>query len=455
MNMHRIIAICASAACSAGAMGQIFDVAGPSKLTTLTITGGGSSQAPMAAFGQGSVVTALPQGDYRAVACGPEHAIALRTDGSIAGWGRNDVGQLANMPFDLNMQAIAAGSFHNLAIRADGTLVGFGVNSSGETQCPSGTFLAIAAGHQFSLGIRTDGTLAGWGLNSSGQLNVPSGQFVAVAAGFNHGVAIRTDGTLVAWGNNGSGQTNVPSGTFSAVSTQLSHNVAIRSNGTLAAWGQNGFGQANAPGGTYSSVAAGAFHSVAVREDGVVVGWGNCAGTGACDAPAGPFESVWAGTNFTVAMRRPTGGAAALQLTQNAAYKPRSDRWTIHSDRSLKTNIRTITSALDRLLALRGVTFNWKDPASQGNRTATEIGFIADEVARVFPGWVGRDAKGFQTLNVSGFEGLTAEALRELVREQQAELAALDLELAEIEVLLAKLEAGSRSSTAPPATCRE
>jgi hypothetical protein len=73
---------------------------------------------------------------------------------------------------------------------------------------------------------------------------------------------------------------------------------------------------------------------------------------------------------------------------------------TCSSDVRLKSNVRPLAGAVDQLLQLHGVTFEWKNPSEQGGRTGTQRGFIAQEVEKVFPAWVGEDAKGFKTLNI-------------------------------------------------------
>jgi hypothetical protein len=79
---------------------------------------------------------------------------------------------------------ISAGFRHSLAIRTDGTLVGWGFNPFGETNVPPGKFKAVAAGVSWSLGLREDGKLLAWGLNGVwGNLNVPAGRFEAISAG--------------------------------------------------------------------------------------------------------------------------------------------------------------------------------------------------------------------------------------------------------------------------------
>jgi len=53
------------------------------------------------------------------------------------------------------------------------------------------------------------------------------------------------------------------------------------------------------------------------------------------------------------------------------------------SDSRLKTNVQTIGNALEKICSLRGVTFNWKVP--EVHKTQGGVGFIAQELAQVFP----------------------------------------------------------------------
>jgi hypothetical protein len=85
-----------------------------------------------------------------------------------------------------------------------------------------------------------------------------------------------------------------------------------------------------------------------------------------------------------------------------------------NSDARLKKNIQPLTGALDRLLQLHGVTFEWKEPAEHGNHEGLQRGFIAQDVEKVIPEWVGVDGKGFKTLNLSGWEPMAVESIRTL-----------------------------------------
>jgi len=117
------------------------------------------------------------------------------------------------------------------------------------------------------------------------------------------------------------------------------------------------------------------------------------------------------GANFTpsydlqISSGAPNGGTAA---------KPGGGSWTSSSDRRLKKNIAELESALETLLALRGVTYEYKDPEAINELAGTRIGFIAQEVEEVLPDWVSEKPDGMKALTIRGFEALTVEALREL-----------------------------------------
>ena len=65
-------------------------------------------------------------------------------------------------------------------------------------------------------------------------------------------------------------------------------------------------------------------------------------------------------------------------------------------------------------MRLRGVQFYWKDPENVGVPPGRQMGFIAQEVEKVFPEWVTENANGYKVIAIDGFEALVIEALREL-----------------------------------------
>lgn len=87
------------------------------------------------------------------------------------------------------------------------------------------------------------------------------------------------------------------------------------------------------------------------------------------------------------------------------------------SDERLKKNIVPMSSAMDDLLRLRGVTYEWKDPQAQGRREeGMRRGFIAQDVEKVFPQWVDQDDSGIKRLQIrqNEIEAMEVESIRTL-----------------------------------------
>lgn len=110
---------------------------------------------------------------------------------------------------------------------------------------------------------------------------------------------------------------------------------------------------------------------------------------------------------------------ANFQLFQNGVFKGRflaSDgTYTPTSDKKYKSNIREMESVLDRLQQLRPTTYRMKhDPAGKEH-----IGFIAQEVAEVFPqmvysGPVGDTQEEAYTMNYNSMAVVAVKGIQEL-----------------------------------------
>jgi len=271
------------------------------------------------------------------VSVGNVHSLALKSDGTLWAWGRNNFGQLGDgsktdhlfpveIGFDNQWIKVIAGDDHSIAIKSDGTLWAWGLNSSG--QLGDGTIVnkstPILIGNDtdwieisacdHTLGLKKNGTLWAWGDNFNGQLGdntltnrttpVQIGtdqDWVSIAAGDNHSLAIKSDGTLWAWGDNFYGQlgnASIESQTVpiqSGLSTQWVsvvsgnfHSLALTSNGTIWAWGANDYGQTGVGSrrkklsipsqvgkeNNWSAITAGDIHTVALKKDGSLWSWG-------------------------------------------------------------------------------------------------------------------------------------------------------------------------------------
>jgi alpha-tubulin suppressor-like RCC1 family protein len=254
------------------------------------------------------------------ISAGDGHAVALMADGRIYGWGRNDFGQagfgqcvtqwLSPRIFlqrGSNWVKIATGDNHSLAIRPDGSLWSWGRNDFGQmgigrydtTTSDSGmpsmrpspirvgsdtNWVAMAAGVLYSVALKSDGSLWSWGGNWAGQLgngttnrlvalfsnyelasqapktNCPvqvgaDRDWVAIAAGAEHLLALKSNGSLWGWGRNDCGQLGDGTVEYRAQPTQI---------GTETNWADV------AAGGGFTGG-----HSVALKRDGSLWVWGN------------------------------------------------------------------------------------------------------------------------------------------------------------------------------------
>lgn len=73
---------------------------------------------------------------YTQLACGTQYTYALKDDGTVIGWGANELGQIstpANLP---DVVQIACESRTTYALRSDGTLIGWGKTPSGRRRRP-------------------------------------------------------------------------------------------------------------------------------------------------------------------------------------------------------------------------------------------------------------------------------------------------------------------------------
>ena len=188
------------------------------------------------------VTTAGGGTNWKQVACGSEHTVSIKTDGTLWTWGQNQYGRLGDGTTTnrsspgttagggTNWKQVAGGYLYTAAIKTDGTLWTWGYNSGGElgdgtttsrsspgTTAGGGTnWKQVASGNGYTASIKTDGTLWTWGSNSSGQLGDGTTTSISspgttagggtnwkqVAIGGGHTAAIKTDGTLWTWGSN-------------------------------------------------------------------------------------------------------------------------------------------------------------------------------------------------------------------------------------------------------------
>lgn len=101
---------------------------------------------------------------------------------------------------------------------------------------------------------------------------------------------------------------------------------------------------------------------------------------------------------------------------------------TVPSDLRYKEDIATLSNALPRVLAMRGVQYQWKHAAFPEKHFGqdAQLGFIAQEVEALYPQVVFTDAEGYKSLDYSRLLPVLVEAIKEqqqLITQQAATLA--------------------------------
>src|SRR5207237_71391 len=155
--------------------------------------------------GSASPIAVAGLGQLASISAGSEHSLALKPDGTVWAWGRNDWGELgdgSNYPSGpspvqvqglANVTVVAGGGEHSLAIKSAGTAWGWGLDESG--QLGSGQASQSCIYFEFPqpcepLPVQVVG-LSG---------------VTAIAGGFEHSLAVTADGAAWAWGDDSAGQ---------------------------------------------------------------------------------------------------------------------------------------------------------------------------------------------------------------------------------------------------------
>jgi hypothetical protein len=109
------------------------------------------------------------------------------------------------------------------------------------------------------------------------------------------------------------------------------------------------------------------------------------------------------------------------------------------SDARYKTNIATFPNALDTILHLRGVTFDWKRDEFKDKhfKEGRQIGFIAQEVERVLPELVHTDQDGYKSVAYQNVVPVLVEAFK----TQEKRLKTVEAENVDLKSRLSALEA--------------
>jgi hypothetical protein len=394
--------------------------------------------------------------DQAAIAGGRDNVVSGLGDfGSIGGGQTNHVSAAwatvagGDTCVATSNYASVGGGYLNRAGGVSSTISGGYYNSASNTQATVGGGASNAASGELS-------TISGGGSNSAtapgatiggGLNNYSHGNNSAVGGGHrNHAYAeISTisggDTNVVqysgAGGVIGGGDTNVVSDSGGSV-LGGSHNLASGGWATVGGGAHNSATErySTVPGGylnqatKYSSFAAG--QQAQANNQGTFV-WS--------DNSAGPFASL-KDNSFII---RATGGVGigtpnptvALHVVGSICY---TGTCGTCSDVRYKKNVATLTGALQRVLRMHGVIYNWRTDKFPQMKFSEEpqVGFIAQELEDILPEVVSRGSDGFYSVDYGRLTPVLVGAMQEqqaMILAQQATIEKLQKKIAEIDEL--------------------
>jgi cytoskeletal protein CcmA (bactofilin family) len=113
-----------------------------------------------------------------------------------------------------------------------------------------------------------------------------------------------------------------------------------------------------------------------------------------------------------------------FQVRLNTSYEGHittTGTWASSSDSRVKKNVTTLTSSLDKILALRGVRFDQIDNQNIIPGAGKNLGFIAQEVEPIIPEIVDTDGNGYKSLQYASLTPVLVGA----IQEQQSQISSL------------------------------
>jgi hypothetical protein len=113
------------------------------------------------------------------------------------------------------------------------------------------------------------------------------------------------------------------------------------------------------------------------------------------------------------------------------------------SDKRLKTDIHAIDNALDKVLKMNGVTYEWRisEFPEMGFDEGLQYGLIAQELEQIVPELVGTDNEGWKSIEYSHLVPLLIEALK----EQQSQIGAQEITILGQEAKIQSMETEFRT----------
>jgi hypothetical protein len=229
------------------------------------------------------------------ISCGETFCAAITASKTVIAWGDDSTNfyNQTRVPKNLyDVIQIATCNDYTYALRSDGTIVGWGNIRKSYYEAPVTEGIERIAGNgENFLALMGDGTLIGWGNNALFDINsIPPEIYddvpiIDIAVGYFHAVALKANGEVFCWGNPVNDHLNVPESESKIVSVKAynEYTLALTEDGTLLGWGLTKYGQQNIPidlvvRGTgiipVVSYAVGYYHCCAITQDGKIHVWG-------------------------------------------------------------------------------------------------------------------------------------------------------------------------------------
>lgn len=130
------------------------------------------------------------------------------------------------------------------------------------------------------------------------------------------------------------------------------------------------------------------------------------------------FLAKGTGTKFGVGMQ-PTTNTLEVNGT---ASKTVAGSFIANSDQRLKKNIKPLesTKILNKVLQMQGVTYEWNDTKTGYERpNGTQTGFIAQDIEKIWPEKIKKDAQGYLMTAYSDYDPMFVEAIKALYQKIQ------------------------------------
>jgi hypothetical protein len=130
---------------------------------------------------------------WKLIASSADHALALRNDGTVTGWGDNTYGQL-DLPTGVTYTDIAAGRYFSIGLSTDGTI--YAVGDDGNKQVSGkpehSGYLSVVANNETAAALSHDGYIYVWGKPIPGVLSTSvDGGYTDIALGPDYLIAIK------------------------------------------------------------------------------------------------------------------------------------------------------------------------------------------------------------------------------------------------------------------------